>query len=275
MRKLLFIALGLPALAAVLMRDAEPERFPWGCSADACIELAVRADRAELILINRGGRRGTARLERGDQVLATAVAEPGAEVLLTELPLAQLTGPSAGELSWWFMPVAAGARHATGVLYRFPFEGSHPLGQGNFGTYSHGGDTEFAYAFDFLMPEGTLLRAARGGEVVWVIEHYREAGTTPYYWDKANFVTVLHDDGTLANYAHLRPDGALVAVGDRVERGQRIGYSGHTGYSSQPHLHFHVWRLDSQGRYESLPIRFDDGRGNAVIPLEGNAYGDR
>ena len=41
-------------------------------------------------------------------------------------------------------------------------------------------------------------------------------------------------------YWHLQKDGVLVSVGDTIIKGQWIGYSGNTGYTAFPYLHFQV-----------------------------------
>lgn len=51
-------------------------------------------------------------------------------------------------------------------------------------------------------------------------------------------IELAHDKKFITRYAHL--DVALVKVGDVVEKGQLIGYSGNTGRSTGPHLHFEV-----------------------------------
>jgi len=43
---------------------------------------------------------------------------------------------------------------------------------------------------------------------------------------------------------YLKKDGVLVNVGDTVKQGQHIGYSGNTGYTAFPHLHFQVYDKD-------------------------------
>jgi murein DD-endopeptidase MepM/ murein hydrolase activator NlpD len=269
MRMKILTSVALIALAAWLMLpDAEPERSVVGCANSACLELVVRGDMVEVELSNNNLQTGTVRVELGGQPLGVAVVPAGQTRVLGRATADQLR---QGSLSWWFIPVEAGAVHAPGVLYRFPFRGRWTLTQGNHGQYSH--FDEQAFAFDFRMDEGTPIVAARAGFVVWVVTHHAVGGTNPSLIDKANFVTVLHEDGTLANYTHLCPDGAIVAPGDRVELGDTIGFSGNTGYSSEPHLHFHVWRLRTDLNYESLPIRFADRAGRSVIPMEGGIYG--
>jgi len=51
---------------------------------------------------------------------------------------------------------------------------------------------------------------------------------------------IVHADESVGVYGHLAHNGALAKVGDTVEEGQHIGFSGNSGASSGPHLHFHV-----------------------------------
>jgi len=63
-------------------------------------------------------------------------------------------------------------------------------------------------------------------------------------------------------YAHLRPEGVLVRVGQRVRQGQQIGLSGNTGFTSGPHLHFAV-QVNRGMNLVAIPFRMPgvtDGR---------------
>jgi len=108
------------------------------------------------------------------------------------------------------------------------------------------------YAIDVAMPIGTDVLAIRAGRVVRVEQSYFDGDNT---FGHENHVLVQHDDGTVARYFHLTHQGALVLVGDAVDQGQRIGLSGHTGNSSQPHLHFDVTRscCTTPPNYNELP----------------------
>ena len=117
---------------------------------------------------------------------------------------------------------------------------SHQAGQAFGGDRSHQGDDQ--YAVDFPMPEGTPIYAARAGLVCYVRENYSEGGWRPELREKDNHVLIAHEDGTISRYLHLRQNGAEVELGQWVEAGELIGYSGNVGFSSGPHLHFDVVR---------------------------------
>jgi murein DD-endopeptidase MepM/ murein hydrolase activator NlpD len=63
------------------------------------------------------------------------------------------------------------------------------------------------------------------------------SGLQPGY---GNMVIVQHDDGMISIYAHHRRN--LVKTGDRVTRETQIAWSGSTGHSTGPHLHFEAWQ---------------------------------
>ena len=118
------------------------------------------------------------------------------------------------------------------------------------------------------MPGDTPGFAARDGVVLYLQDGFTEGGTDPRYVERANLVVIAHRDGTMASYGHLSR-GLEVKRGDRVRAGDLIGWSGSTGYAGQPHLHFHVGvrLLGEPGR--TIPIRLDDGTGQALELREG------
>ncbi len=127
------------------------------------------------------------------------------------------------------------------------------------------------FALDFRMKTGTKIMAARPGEVIAVKEDSQEGGIGERYLSLGNHVVVRHDDGTEAGYWHLKYEGALVKVGDKVEEGQHIAISGNTGYTAFPHLHFYVWEYE-HGVKQTIPTRFRTSKG--VIYLRpGRKYG--
>lgn len=126
--------------------------------------------------------------------------------------------------------------------------------QGFDGRYSHT-DPQNRYALDFAADIGTPVMAARDGVVMQVESGFSQAGSDEAeYGGRANFIRILHDDGTMALYAHLQLDGVLVRVGQRVRQGQQIGLSGNTGFTSGPHLHFAV-QVNRGMQLLSIPFR--------------------
>ena len=81
---------------------------------------------------------------------------------------------------------------------------------------------------DIAVPEGTPIRAADGGTVAI-------AGWTGGY---GNYTCINHGGGVSTCYGHQ--SRIAVSVGQSVSQGQVIGYSGNTGNSTGPHLHFEV-----------------------------------
>ncbi|NNL64885.1 MAG: M23 family metallopeptidase [Myxococcales bacterium] len=165
-----------------------------------------------------------------------------------------------------------GARHDDSVRYGLPFRSDTQrlLVQGNAGSFDHRDTQE--YAFDFRMPTGETVVAARAGEVVAVIDDHSQGGRRKSMRSKANAVIVLHDDGSFGTYVHLSP-GAAVVPGDRVKRGQKLGRSGATGYTADPMLHFGVMVRGADGKARTVPIRFDDGTPGGFVPTQGGYYG--
>lgn len=86
-------------------------------------------------------------------------------------------------------------------------------------------------AVDYGMPVGTPLRAAASGIVIIS----RNSGWNGGY---GNYVIIQHPNGTQTIYGHMTK--TTVSVGQRVSQGDPIGYSGNTGNSTGPHLHFEV-----------------------------------
>lgn len=125
--------------------------------------------------------------------------------------------------------------------------------QGHGGRFSHT-DAQNRHALDFAADVGTPVLAARAGTVMQVASGYDRSGLDAKYTGRANFIRIVHDDGTMALYAHLDTHGVHVRVGQRVQAGQQIGRSGNTGYSTGPHLHF-VVQANRGMRLESIPVR--------------------
>ena len=116
------------------------------------------------------------------------------------------------------------------------------------------------HAMDIAMPEGIPVVAARAGVIEAVESRYGASPEEEPLTYEGNFVRVRHADGTAASYAHLRYGGTAVGVGEPVEAGRLLGYSGATGDVEVPQLRFVVTRTakNSAGWREeiSLPVKF-------------------
>jgi murein DD-endopeptidase MepM/ murein hydrolase activator NlpD len=99
---------------------------------------------------------------------------------------------------------------------------------------------DFHPGLDISTPRGTKITAPADGVVVFV-------GQKNGY---GNAMVVDHGYGIVTRYGHL--DGFNVRPGQRVRRGDVIGFVGSTGRSTAPHLHYEVW-VDDQARN---PIQF-------------------
>jgi murein DD-endopeptidase MepM/ murein hydrolase activator NlpD len=81
---------------------------------------------------------------------------------------------------------------------------------------------------DISVPEGTPIRAAKPGNVI----------LAAYTGGYGNYTCVDHGGGLSSCYAHQ--SSYAVSPGDSVAQGAVIGYSGNTGSSTGPHLHFEI-----------------------------------
>ncbi|MGB5942901.1 MAG: M23 family metallopeptidase [Leeuwenhoekiella sp.] len=150
--------------------------------------------------------------------------------------------------------------------YRLPFRPrkKYEVSQSFGGKFSHNDHISF-YAIDFKMKEGEPVHAARSGLVVKVVDSFSESGGRELI-NASNKILILHDDGTHGTYVHLKHKGSLVKVGDIVNKGDHIGYSGNTGFTRGPHLHFVV----RKERDTAIPIYFE-GYGEATLK-KGKQY---
>ena len=167
-----------------------------------------------------------------------------------------------------FAPI--GARHDDATRYRLPFELDSPryMVQGPNGRFTHIGEQ----AFDFAMPVGTPVLAAREGVVARVRDGFRDGGLDPKLTYRANEVLIAHADGSFASYVHLSP-GIPVREGQAVKQGERIASSGNIGFTAGPHLHFSVAVRSKPASVTSVPIRFGVGSRVGFVPVDGQFYG--
>lgn len=86
---------------------------------------------------------------------------------------------------------------------------------------------------DWGCPIGTPVKAACSGTVI-------QAGWMNGY---GNCITISHANGMATRYGHLNE--VKVSVGQKVKQGKVIAFSGNTGMSTGPHLHFEIRKEDT------------------------------
>lgn len=146
----------------------------------------------------------------------------------------------------------------TNYVYDLPFNTSKKvlIIQGYNGSYSHKGE----YSLDFRLKKGSLVCASREGIVHKIKDEFKKGGPKKKYLSKGNHIIIKHSDGTYAAYWHLGHKGVLVKPGDTIKKGEIIGFSGNTGYSSWPHLHFDVYYF-LNGKQVTIPTKFETNKG--------------
>ncbi len=149
----------------------------------------------------------------------------------------------------------------------FPADRRFRISQAFHGDRSHT-DGQNAFAVDIVMPAGTPVLAARDGVVMEAESDFQGSGQRSYHLDRANRVRLLHEDGSMTVYAHLAFEQVMVKPGQTVLAGELLGYSGASGYSSGPHLHFVVQGVVDD-RLTSLPFRFITADGDLQQPETG------
>lgn len=134
------------------------------------------------------------------------------------------------------------------TLIRLPFSGAITVSQGMGGSYSHAGNT--SYAYDFAMQFGQSVLAVAAGRVVALRETVPDGGAASYPGDPSlgssnigNFVTLEHQingQTFYSSYFHLRQSSVPLQIGQMVGEGDVLGQVGNTGSRSGTHLHFQI-----------------------------------
>lgn len=117
----------------------------------------------------------------------------------------------------------------TSAGFIFPLDEYRLSGKGKFVWRKH----RMHKGVDLLAPKGTPIRAMNNGTVAF-------SGVSRGYGKR---VVIDHGEGLTSIYAHNTEN--VVAVGEKVQRGQIIAYVGRTGRASANHLHFEI-RIDKQ-----------------------------
>ena len=113
------------------------------------------------------------------------------------------------------------------------------------------------YSVDFICKEGLEVKAAADGIVVDLKSDSDSGGENRELEQLGNFIEVRHSQDEYSEYEHLKKGGVVVNIGDKVRKGQTIGYTGATGWLAQlgPHLHFMVGKYgETDQDYKTLEV---------------------
>lgn len=154
----------------------------------------------------------------------------------------------------------------------YPVDLSYQVNQANCSGFGHSGF--WLYGYDFVMPIGSVIAAARDGIVV-----HAQDGAQDGDRNRTNLITIEHEDGTVALYSHLTLNGVQVTLGQSVHAGDVIGMSGDTGNTGGlPHLHFSLHPcgalpgLPGTGSCPSIPANFRNTTANPNGLVAGLFY---
>jgi len=271
-RRLLQIAAALGCLTSAPGQAVEAD-----CADGVCIEVERADGSASFFAVNQLATPASLELDfpvlenmtSSNTLPVKSVVLPRSRKLLVQIRAGDPAVSTRWRWSWRWTTGVLGARHDVSARYWIPWSPNlrFEVGQAVGGSYSHNGHWRFA--FDFWMPAGTPIRAARDGTVVRVVEDFNRGGTQERFKKRANLIFILHEDGTIARYLHLQRGGAHVDVGDRVTAGDLIGSSGNTGYSQSPHLHFDVFSVDENLEWQTVDVRFATNTPDGFRPESG------
>jgi len=125
-------------------------------------------------------------------------------------------------------------------------------------SLAHEGDLK--YAIDFICDTHSSVYAAASGKVVWIKKDSNMGGPNQRrYWLAGNRIVIKHKNNEYSAYEHLKYKGVVVKRGQQVRKGQLIGYSGNTGFSFFPHLHFEVFNQPSKDESEGKTLHVSFG----------------
>lgn len=114
---------------------------------------------------------------------------------------------------------------------------------------------------DFGVPTGSNIRSTLTGTVVGTGNTDEQAGCYSY----GKWVLIKHPNGLSSLYAHLSSIG--VSPGQTVGTGEIIGFSGNTGYSTGPHLHFTIFASDGVRLQRLGEVKKVTGCSQMTIPI--------
>lgn len=192
-----------------------------------------------------------------------------------------IDAPLRGE---WFVETSPADRlpsHGTnrfGLRYAFDFiqvdweKADRPThNKKNFEYYIRGIPLDHYYCF------GKPVYAPFAGEVVTIEDDTEDGKNASWLYDQVsairnslffdpkrdgfksiagNYIIIKKETKVYAVFCHLQNHSITVSLGEKVQKGQFVGNVGHTGNSTEPHLHFHLMDSNDLEKANGIPFVF-------------------
>ena len=199
----------------LLWQEVDVVRGAQVAQQERILQTAEAEEAADVVEVEAGDHEAMIRQSnREDQIIRSVIAGCDPAVAAQLKPVAELAWPLAG-------PMMVTSPYGDRI---------HPII----------GEEEFHRGVDLRAPYGSPILAPADGVVLYV-------GRKTAY---GNMVVVLHGGGIATVYGHLWK--FAVQPYERVQKGQLLGYTGNTGFSTGPHLHFEV----RQGGEPTYPLEW-------------------
>jgi len=187
---------------------------------------------------------------------------------LERIPLIQVNKPEAN-LKWHLITKVKTINQW--VRLWLPFYGTWHVSCGNNRQPTHQGAS--AYAWDFIVLDGYKnpcrgmgtsnedyysyglpILAPAPGTIVKVVNSVPDNTPAIVNWEQSwgNYLIIDHGNNEFSEISHFKQYSIIVREGDRVARGQLLGYCGNSGLSLAPHIHY---QLQNTGRVGANTIR--------------------
>ncbi len=146
------------------------------------------------------------------------------------------------------------------MTFPFPSGNRYKIIQGNNSNPSHN-HVGSRFALDFSLQVNDTITAAAAGHVVAMVEGYEHGGGHKKWKPYSNYIMTYDSTTNLFFlYGHLVKAGSFVELGDFVTKGEPIGLSGLTGYTTIEHLHFDVKKaVEGAPGIVSTPHTYSNG----------------
>jgi hypothetical protein len=159
---------------------------------------------------------------------------------------------------------------------RLPFDGEWHVAWGgrkiNYNNHTSSKDQRFAY--DFIIKKkgysfsgvgnknenyycfNKKVFAPGDGEIILVVNNINDNKNGELPEISGNKIVIDHKNGEYSVLSHFKKGSINVSVGDIVVSGQYLGLCGNSGYSLEPHLHYHLQNSPEVQKGEGLPAQF-------------------